>query len=511
MKLTLHDRYTLLALAIVVALVAWPIISLSGLYLSDPLYPHTDFAANHLLVLEAKDFNLLHGHYSRYGFHHPGPFFLYWSALFEVLFFDLIPVFGSAHAAHNISATALMGLALAGHFLVWARLRRSLGQGLLALCLMMACLKTYEPSYLVAAWAPVMAEASMLIFLSGLIGVCMLGINWLPWLLFGLGQLLHGHVVFLGIMPLFAVLFLVTYGWRTSWVTIASLPRGGSPALYASCCLLIALFVLPVLVQTLLYWPGNLGLYVQHIMAGSSARLEFVEGLRYLLSYAVLSSLALVFVLPAVRRQVASSDAGTGKMAAFLVALAVAAYGVFAVYVLLVLDSTDHRYLSNWFIPLAVTFSIAAAIYAIAASSRYLSVAISLALLSVSLPIVVRTIPLMMYNFLEGPRLEIFYEEMQALAKSRGQRLVLEIDRRYQYGDVRSQALTFLVKMKRRDVRFACIAGDSWAIHFTHWARCTKTDEKDGIPVRITADPNRDQSAPVILGSKNVVAIEQQR
>jgi hypothetical protein len=41
------------------------------------VYEDSDFAANSIAVLQAKHFQLLTGNYSRLGFDHPGPAFLY--------------------------------------------------------------------------------------------------------------------------------------------------------------------------------------------------------------------------------------------------------------------------------------------------------------------------------------------------------------------------------------------------------------------------------------------------
>src|SRR5271170_2777426 len=57
-----------------------------------PIVEFGDFAANSLLVQQAKHFRLLTGHYSRFHFHHPGPAFLYLFALGEFLFYDVLHV-----------------------------------------------------------------------------------------------------------------------------------------------------------------------------------------------------------------------------------------------------------------------------------------------------------------------------------------------------------------------------------------------------------------------------------
>src|SRR3954453_22047401 len=53
-------------------------------------FEYTDYAANTLLVLDAKSLILLKGNYSRVGFNHPGPIFLYVMAIGEIFFHDIL-------------------------------------------------------------------------------------------------------------------------------------------------------------------------------------------------------------------------------------------------------------------------------------------------------------------------------------------------------------------------------------------------------------------------------------
>src|SRR4030095_15424344 len=84
--------------------------------LREPIYEESDSAANSLLVLKAKRLELLHGHYSRFQFYHPGPGLLYVEAAGEWLLSDLL---GAAPAPHNgqifgllLMHSALVGIAL---------------------------------------------------------------------------------------------------------------------------------------------------------------------------------------------------------------------------------------------------------------------------------------------------------------------------------------------------------------------------------------------------------------
>ena len=82
----------------------------------NPVYEDLDYAANSLLVLKAKRFELLHGHYSRMGFYHPGPALLYVLAAAEWGLYDvthIVPAPHNAHMiAHHLLNSVLLGIAL---------------------------------------------------------------------------------------------------------------------------------------------------------------------------------------------------------------------------------------------------------------------------------------------------------------------------------------------------------------------------------------------------------------
>src|SRR5262245_44325659 len=79
---------------------------------SRPVHEHADFAANSLLILRAKERPLLHGHYSRLRFYHPGPGILYFLAGSEWLLSDLLRVVPAPHNAHMLGQLLLNALLL---------------------------------------------------------------------------------------------------------------------------------------------------------------------------------------------------------------------------------------------------------------------------------------------------------------------------------------------------------------------------------------------------------------
>jgi len=65
------------------------------------VYEAGDPAANSILTLQAKHFALLTGHYSRVGFHHPGPAFFYVQAGGEWLLHDVTGLVPAAYTGRR--------------------------------------------------------------------------------------------------------------------------------------------------------------------------------------------------------------------------------------------------------------------------------------------------------------------------------------------------------------------------------------------------------------------------
>src|SRR4030095_479076 len=81
--------------------------------LREPIYEESDSAANSLLVLKAKRLELLHGHYSRFQFYHPGPGILYILAGAELLVHDVLGMVPAEHNAHMLAHLLLNAALLA--------------------------------------------------------------------------------------------------------------------------------------------------------------------------------------------------------------------------------------------------------------------------------------------------------------------------------------------------------------------------------------------------------------
>jgi hypothetical protein len=114
------------------------------------VYLRSDFALTDIQVHRAMRWQELVGVYDRFGWHHPGPFYLYLVALFE-------DVVGRSHGAQAqiITAACITGLSLAGIVYVIGRLRGSVGAAAAVLAMVVTAVAVIpHQSPLGDAWTP---------------------------------------------------------------------------------------------------------------------------------------------------------------------------------------------------------------------------------------------------------------------------------------------------------------------------------------------------------------------
>ena len=85
------------------------------------LYENGDWAADSLMVREAKHTLLLHGHYSRWHFYHPGPALLDTLAVGEVFFYDALHLVPTPYNGQLLSLCFVMTLAFSLALSIYTR------------------------------------------------------------------------------------------------------------------------------------------------------------------------------------------------------------------------------------------------------------------------------------------------------------------------------------------------------------------------------------------------------
>jgi hypothetical protein len=234
------------------------------------LYEQGDAGANSILIEQARHFTLLVGNYSRERFHHPGPAYMYVQAFGEYLFRDALHVVPTAWNAHMLSVFALNAAFVAMAVAIVYGWTRSL-RGAVACLAVFAAFAAAYPPILNSDWMPYMYVVPYMVFVLAA-GSVAAGCARDAWIFAASGWLLiHGQACFLLFVPVMTVAVLAAVLWprrrrlrasvgaffrtqRGTWIPVAAIS---------------AAFLLPIVVNLVLHWPGDFGKYVSY---GTSSR-----------------------------------------------------------------------------------------------------------------------------------------------------------------------------------------------------------------------------------------------
>ncbi|MBN9122574.1 MAG: hypothetical protein J0I06_26075 [Planctomycetes bacterium] len=226
----------------------------------EPIYEESDSAANSLLVLKAKRLELLHGHYSRFLFYHPGPGLLYVEAAGEYLFYDLL---GAVPAPHNgqIFGLLLMHSALVGVAITCVV--GATGSARLGAAVALAFLVYFaRESHLGSHW---FANVFMLVYLPFQVSAASVAsgrTNHLGWMALTGGLSVHSHVCFVAfVVPI--SLYALYRAWAAGGYRLRTLPAPERRS-WAVFVAVVGLFVLPIVLHTALHYPGEVGRYLSY-------------------------------------------------------------------------------------------------------------------------------------------------------------------------------------------------------------------------------------------------------
>jgi hypothetical protein len=228
---------------------------------STKIYENQDFAANTIAVLQAKHFQLLTGNYSKEGFFHPGPAFLYIMAFGEALFHDalhLVPTpWNGQLLAILLLNSALIGATLA----IIARHAGSVRVVLICVAVALAFVSVH-PLTVNSGWFPYIYFAPTLLMLVSAASVATGQTFSLPLLAFSAWLCIHGQAEFLLFAPATAAVAIVGLfaAHRQDPYGMIRKARGQ----WIGAIVVSALFALPIVLNTVEHWPGQFGLYLKY-------------------------------------------------------------------------------------------------------------------------------------------------------------------------------------------------------------------------------------------------------
>jgi hypothetical protein len=233
------------------------------------IYEDQDFAANTIAVLQAKHFDLLTGNYSKEGFYHPGPAFLYVMAAGESFFHDLLHLVPTPWNGQLI-AILLLNAALIGASLAVVARQAASGRVALAALAVALLFAALHPLTVNSAWMPYVYFAPTLLLLVSAASVAT-GQTVDLWLLALSAWLcINGQAEFLLFSPVIVVaslasMVIVRRRRRAAGDTVPRVPARH----WIGAAAVSAVLAFPIALNTALHWPGQFGKYIHYGAAAS--------------------------------------------------------------------------------------------------------------------------------------------------------------------------------------------------------------------------------------------------
>lgn len=235
------------------------------------LYEQGDAGANSILITQAKHFTLLIGNYSREGFHHPGPAYMYVQAFGEYLFANALHVVPTAWNAHMLAVFALECFFVALAAAVVYGWTRSLAGAAACFAVFTGFAIAYPP-IVNSDWMPYMYVMAYMVFVIAA-GSLLAGHAQDAWIFALTGWfLIHGHACFLFFVPVLTLAVLAAILWphrgtlRASAGSFLRERRGA----WIPVAVISAVFALPIVVNLALHWPGDFGKYLSYSSSGQA-------------------------------------------------------------------------------------------------------------------------------------------------------------------------------------------------------------------------------------------------
>lgn len=431
------------------------------------VYEAGDPAANSILTLQAKHFALLTGHYSRVGFHHPGPAFFYVQAGGEWLLHDLARVVPAAYNGQAIAIMALNATLIALALTILYTWVRSVAAVLTAAGITLIFLAEH-PQLVCSTWMPHVCFAPFLLYLFAVASVAAGRPRHLWIMVLAGGLLVHGHAEFLVLVPLLALAALVPQ--RRQLLTQRR------ELLIASAVL--ALFLLPIVLNATLHWPGEIPQYLAY---GHRAPNQPVAAARFLAQFwgpgPTLGTVFLVVLFAADLALVRKlAHAGVDKVvhdfSRRLLRVTALATALFAFYCWYGVDHLWQSYIGvfSYALPLALLILGSSALMVLATSrqelvARRLAAGVAAGSLAVGVVLALTTDALRRdRDELTGVPLALDY----LAAHAHGKPIVLQTRTDESWAD----ALALLDAVTREGQR-ACLAQERWRLQATPRFICT--------------------------------------
>jgi hypothetical protein len=461
-------------------------------------YEQGDAGANSILIQQAMHFTLLAGNYSRAGFNHPGPAFLYAQAAGQWLFAGLAHLVPTAWNAHVLAVFTLNSAFVAMVTGVTCGWTRSVRGAAAALAVVTGFVAT-QPPILSLDWMPWMYVPAYLVFVVAAASVAA-GATRDLWVLTLAGWfLIHGHACFLFIVPLMLAAVAAALCWQHG--PRACLRAFAGPRAWVPVAVISVIFAVPIVVNLVLHWPGDFGRYLAYTSSARAGGHSFAQIVRYVLWYwwqgGRTWAAALVPVVLYAVAVAAVAGLARGALRRFLAALLAAnvvSTVAFACYAAIGIDHLSQHYIGYFYftapmvtllviavavvqappVPIGLALAGGAAAAGVAAFAIAPATAVATSDTDAALPAAVRAVA----------------------AQAYGSTIVIRLDQNA-WPDVTG----FLVQAERAGVR-ACVADSRWSVLMSKPLICTPAQVTGGAPFWFSA-PRAPRGQPVVATLKD--------
>ena len=452
-----------------------------------------DFAANSLLIQDAKSLSLLHGHYSRLGFHHPGPALLYVLALGEAVFHDWLALttpIGAQLIAVAFYSAFWISLIFAGKTLLFA-CPKAAALGLAAL-LCVTALRV--PEAFLGLWPPHMFYFPFCAFTIAVALMIRGDSRSLPLMAASSGLLVNGHVSFLAILGIMVLsgfsAHVALAKSRASlvvvdWLSLQTLKSNLSIILVSLAIFFFFLF--PFILNNVL---NNFKPFWDYfVYSRSNAGHRFQDAARFLAvflgvgaSAAIAISLALAVFAVAYSRSLLTAATIALVAAVFTATVATLVYLTTGVDFL---DPSFDYVISYYSAAPGLSFSIIIVFLLNCLKTRFKSIFLTVGLFSLSGQVFMSLHQPASYAS-QYDRREI--AEVHALVSSLGSDLALNLNASSNWEALWPMIAGLQAYTRRYGASPFCI-NRNWHLLFTDAARCTAEQLVSARGILVTADP----------------------
>lgn len=446
-------------------------------------YEAGDFAANSLLIQDAKHLQLLKGNYSRQGFNHPGPAILYVLAGGELVAHDWLHLVPSPLSGQLVAVAIYSAFWITLIFALFWRAVPSPGLAAVATSVFLVIVASFDFQFFTGLWFPylyLLPFATFLLAAARLVGG---KTDSLASLALASGFLVNGNASFFAIVAVIIVLVIgCNYYLSSRWNSIrrtlgASFLRQNRRPIFIA-AFLFSLFLVPLLIETVANYPGPLWAYFLY-GSGHPAN-SIAQAVRYTSVYWGGVS---VFALPvaALLLWIRARHISRQVLEEFLSIVAVVASATFAMlfYALFGIDLLEHQYIGFFYVAAPALLIAAMSLTAFSTIQQPAATASSMVVSAACLAACFVLISRETEHAGDFNRRDVVDLYDALLAKAGNGRLVLDLDATNDWGHVWVTTLGVQAYAKRHSKDLFCI-NLGWHVMFTERAKCRQSEIEAG-------------------------------